>query len=37
MSFGFSPGDIIAVVGIVRRIRRDFIDAPTQFKGISQE
>jgi hypothetical protein len=37
MSFGFSLGDIIAVIDIARRIRKDFVDAPSQLEDISIE
>lgn len=37
MSFGFSIGDFIAVIEHAKRIRKDFVDAPSQFKAISDE
>jgi hypothetical protein len=37
MSFGFSLGDFIAVIGLANKIRKVFVDAPTQFKDISKE
>jgi hypothetical protein len=37
MSFGFSVGDFIAVIELAKRIRKEFIDAPGQFKDISDE
>jgi hypothetical protein len=37
MSFGFSLGDFVAVIGLANKIRKDFADAPTQFNNISQE
>jgi hypothetical protein len=37
MSFGFSVGDIIAVVTLANKIRQRFVDAPEQFKAISEE
>jgi hypothetical protein len=37
MSFGFSIGDIIAVFELANKIRKEFIDAPSQFKAISDE
>ena len=37
MSFGFSVGDFIAVIGLANKIRKDFVDAPSQFKAISDE
>jgi hypothetical protein len=37
MSFGYSVGDIIAVYELASKIRKQFIDAPGQFKAISDE
>ena len=37
MSFGFSVGDFIAVVQLANLIRQRFVDAPDQFKAISDE
>lgn len=37
MSFGFSVGDFIAVINLVAKIRKEFVDAPGQFKDISDE
>jgi len=37
MSFGFSVGDFLAVIDLAKRIRKEFIDAPGQFKAISDE
>ncbi|KAH7120600.1 ankyrin repeat-containing domain protein [Dactylonectria macrodidyma] len=37
MSFGVGAGDIIAVINRANKIRRAFIDAPSQFKDISDE
>lgn len=37
MSFGFSIGDFIAAIGLANRIRKEFVDAPSQFKAISDE
>lgn len=37
MSFGFSVGDFIAVIELTNRIRKKFVDAPDQFKAISDE
>jgi hypothetical protein len=37
MSFGFSVGDFIAVIELANKIRKDFVDAPAQFKAISDE
>jgi hypothetical protein len=37
MSFGFSVGDFIAAIELTNKIRKDFVDAPSQFKAISDE
>ena len=37
ISFGSSLGDFIVVVGLAKKIRKDCVDAPTQFHNISQE
>jgi hypothetical protein len=37
MSFGYSVGDFIAVLELANNIRKQFIDAPDQFKAISKE
>lgn len=37
MSFGFSVGDFLAVIELAKRIRKVFVDAPDQFKAISDE
>jgi hypothetical protein len=37
MSFGFSVGDFIAVFELANKIRKEFVDAPSQFKAISDE
>ncbi|KAI6767694.1 hypothetical protein HG530_005703 [Fusarium avenaceum] len=37
MSFGFSVGDIIAVVTLASKIRKDFKGAPKQFNSISED
>jgi len=37
MSFGFSVGDFIAAIELTNKIRREFIDAPSQFKAISDD
>lgn len=37
MSFGFSIGDFIAVIELANKIRKEFVDAPSQFKDISDE
>jgi hypothetical protein len=37
MSFGYSVGDFITVPQLANNIRKQFIDAPDQFKAISEE
>jgi hypothetical protein len=37
MSFGFSVGDFIAAVELANKIRMEFVDAPGQFKAVSDE
>jgi len=37
MSFGFSIGDFITVLQLANTIRQRFVDAPNQFKAISDE
>ena len=37
MSFGFSVGDFIALLNLANTVRRQFVDAPAQFKAISDE
>jgi len=37
MSFGFSVSDFIAVIELANKIRKEFVDAPSQFKDISDE
>ncbi|KUJ21851.1 uncharacterized protein LY89DRAFT_729351, partial [Mollisia scopiformis] len=37
MSFGFSLGDFIAAIELANKIRKEFVDAPRQFKAISDE
>lgn len=37
MSFGFSVGDFIAAIELANKIRKEFVDAPSQFKAISDE
>ena len=37
MSFGFSIGDFIAAIELTNKIRREFVDAPSQFRAISDE
>ncbi|KAJ5977574.1 hypothetical protein N7501_000916 [Penicillium viridicatum] len=37
MSFGFSIGDFLAVIQLANKTRKAFVDAPVQFKSISDE
>ncbi|KFY30094.1 hypothetical protein V493_02139 [Pseudogymnoascus sp. VKM F-4281 (FW-2241)] len=37
MSFGFSVGDFIAAIELANKIRKEFVDAPSQFKAVSAE
>jgi hypothetical protein len=37
MSFGFGVGDFIAAIELAKRIRKEFVDAPSQFNDISTE
>jgi len=37
MSFGFGVGDFISAIELANKIRKEFIDAPSQFKDISDE
>ena len=37
MSPGFSIGDFIAVTELAKKVRKEFVGAPTQFKDISNE
>jgi hypothetical protein len=37
MSFGFSVGDFITAIELANKIQRNFVDAPSQFKAISDE
>jgi hypothetical protein len=37
MSFGFSVGDFVAAIELANRIRKEFVNAPSQFKAISDE
>jgi hypothetical protein len=37
MSFGFSIGDFVAVLELAKKIRKEFVGAPSQFKSISNE
>lgn len=37
MSFGFSVGDFLAVIGLITQLRKDFADAPGQLRDLSAE
>jgi hypothetical protein len=37
MSFGFSIGDFITILQLAKEIRKEFVDAPSQFKAVSDE
>lgn len=37
MSFGFSPGDILRAIELVKDLRSRFVDAPLQYKAIGEE
>jgi len=37
MSFGFSVGDFVAVLQLANDVRKQFVDAPSQFRAISEE
>jgi len=37
MSFGFSVGDFITAIELANKVRREFVDAPSQFKAISDD
>ncbi|KFY91994.1 hypothetical protein V498_05199 [Pseudogymnoascus sp. VKM F-4517 (FW-2822)] len=37
MSFGFSVGDFITAIQLAIKIRQEFVDAPSQFKAVSDE
>jgi hypothetical protein len=37
MSFGFSVGEFLTAIEFANRIRKEFVDAPSQFKDISDE
>ena len=37
MSFGYSVGDLIAVIQLANKVRRRFVDSPAQFRAISDE
>ena len=37
MSFGFGVSDFIAIIELANKIRKEFVNAPSQFKDISDE
>lgn len=37
MSFGYSVGDVLAIIALANKIRKDFMGAPEQFKSINQD
>jgi hypothetical protein len=37
MSIGFSIGDFIQAIEVAKKIRKEFVGAPSQFKDISDE
>ncbi|CAG1985923.1 unnamed protein product [Fusarium graminearum] len=37
MSFGYSVGDVLAIIALANKIRKDFVGAPEQFKSINQD
>jgi hypothetical protein len=37
MSFGLSVGDLVTTLQLANKIRERFVDAPEQFKAISDE
>jgi hypothetical protein len=37
MSFGFGVGDFLAVIQLANKIRKEFVDAPSQFRDIFDE
>lgn len=37
MSFGFSVGDFLALIGLITQLRKDFSDAPSQLRDLSAE
>ena len=37
MSFGYSVGDFLALFNLLNTVRKQFVDAPAQFKAISNE
>lgn len=37
MSFGFSIGDFVTIIGLANKIRKDFVGAPSQLQNIAIE
>ncbi|KAJ6183623.1 hypothetical protein N7519_004924 [Penicillium mononematosum] len=37
MSFGFSLGDLISIITLANKLRKDFVGAPSQFNSITRE
>jgi hypothetical protein len=37
MSFGFSVGDFLAAIQLANKIRKEFANAPSQFKAVTDE
>lgn len=37
MSFGFSVGDFATAIQLANKIRREFVDSPSQFKAVTDE
>jgi hypothetical protein len=37
MSFGFSVGDFIGAIELANKIRKEFVNAPRQFKAVADE
>ena len=37
MSFGYSVSDCVAILQLANQIRERFVDAPEQFKAVSNE
>jgi hypothetical protein len=37
MSFGFSIGDFVTAIQLANKIRKEFVEAPSQFKAVSDE
>jgi hypothetical protein len=37
MSFGYSIGDLVTAIQLANKIRKEFVDAPSQFQDLSDE